>query len=214
MPPNGGGAGNGRGRRRAEGERWHAHCLHKLCIAGCRCRQFYCRESRAASARHYLVLMSEHNPQAALEPRFRSSRCQPEKSSVRSLAWKVERLNMSLESERGGLSRRITRRQFAAASSVLLFADWVSGAEEVPKIPPAGPAIAPHRAGDVLNVRDFEPLARAALPPAHFGYLATGIDDDRTLRRNEQAFGDYEIRARRFVDLSNRLLKNRPTEHP
>lgn len=110
---------------------------------------------------------------------------------------------MSLESERGGLSRRITRRQFAAASSVLLFADWVSGAEEVPKIPPAGPAIAPHRAGDVLNVRDFEPLARAALPPAHFGYLATGIDDDRTLRRNEQAFGDYEIRARRFVDLSN-----------
>lgn len=109
---------------------------------------------------------------------------------------------MSLESERGGLSRRITRRQFAAASSVLLFADWVSGAEEVPKIPPAGPAIAPHRAGDVLNVRDFEPLARAALPPAHFGYLATGIDDDRTLRRNEQAFGDYEIRARRFVDLS------------
>jgi 4-hydroxymandelate oxidase len=52
-------------------------------------------------------------------------------------------------------------------------------------------------------VRDFEPLARAALPPAHFGYLATGIDDDRTLRRNEQAFGDYEIRARRFVDLTN-----------
>ena len=24
---------------------------------------------------------------------------------------------------------------------------------------------------DVLNVRDFEPLARSALPPAHFGYL-------------------------------------------
>src|SRR6185295_16421956 len=48
-----------------------------------------------------------------------------------------------------------------------------------------------------------EPLARQALPPAHFGYLATGIDDDRTLRRNEEAYGDYEIRARRFVDLTN-----------
>jgi 4-hydroxymandelate oxidase len=106
------------------------------------------------------------------------------------------------ESERGGLSPRITRRQFAAAASALLFADWASGAEEVQKVP-AGPAITPHRASDVLNVRDFEPLARAALPPAHFGYLATGIDDDRTLRRNEQAFGDYEIRARRFVDLTN-----------
>jgi 4-hydroxymandelate oxidase len=110
---------------------------------------------------------------------------------------------MTHESERGALSPRITRRQFAAAASVLLFADWVSGAEKVPKTPSAGSAIAPHRAGDVLNVRDFEPLARAALPPAHFGYLATGIDDDRTLRRNEQAFGDYEIRARRFVNLSN-----------
>jgi (S)-2-hydroxy-acid oxidase len=61
---------------------------------------------------------------------------------------------------------------------------------------------APLKVSDVLNVRDFEPLARSALPPAHFGYLATGIDDDRTLQRNEEAFGEYEIRARRFVDLS------------
>jgi hypothetical protein len=33
-------------------------------------------------------------------------------------------------------------------------------------------------ADQVLNVMDFEPLARAALPPAHFGYMATGADDD------------------------------------
>src|SRR5580692_11080956 len=37
-----------------------------------------------------------------------------------------------------------------------------------------------------LNVMDFEPAARAALvgagAPAHFGYLATGVDDDATLR--------------------------------
>ena len=58
------------------------------------------------------------------------------------------------------------------------------------------------RAADILNVRDFESLAQQALPPAHFGYLATGIDDDRTLRRNEEAYGEYEIRARRFVDLT------------
>jgi 4-hydroxymandelate oxidase len=110
---------------------------------------------------------------------------------------------MTRESERGGWGPRITRRQFTAAASVLVFSDWASGAEEVPKATPAGPAITPQRASNVMNVRDFEPLARAALPPAHFGYLATGVDDDRTLRRNEQAFGDYEIRARRFVDLSN-----------
>ena len=33
----------------------------------------------------------------------------------------------------------------------------------------------------VLNVADFEALAQAKLPPAHFGYVATGVDDDRTV---------------------------------
>ncbi|HEY0800939.1 MAG TPA: alpha-hydroxy acid oxidase [Steroidobacteraceae bacterium] len=55
----------------------------------------------------------------------------------------------------------------------------------------------------VLNVMDFEALAREALPPAHFGYLATGVDDDRTVARNHDAFSHYEIRARRFVDVSH-----------
>jgi hypothetical protein len=36
-----------------------------------------------------------------------------------------------------------------------------------------------------LAVRDFEAAARAALPPAHFAYLATGVDDDATLQANE-----------------------------
>jgi 4-hydroxymandelate oxidase len=58
-------------------------------------------------------------------------------------------------------------------------------------------------AGDVLNVMEFEALARAALPPAHFGYLATGVDDDKTVLRNHDAFAHYEIRARRFSDLSH-----------
>jgi 4-hydroxymandelate oxidase len=50
---------------------------------------------------------------------------------------------------------------------------------------------------------DFEPLARAALPPAHFGYIATGADDDHTVVRNHEAFSQYEIRAHRFNDLSH-----------
>lgn len=59
----------------------------------------------------------------------------------------------------------------------------------------------PASADQVLNVMDFEALARDALPPAHFGYIATGADDDRTVARNHDAFSDYEIRARRFNDL-------------
>ena len=58
-------------------------------------------------------------------------------------------------------------------------------------------------ADQVINVMDFEALARDALPPAHFGYIATGVDDDRTVVRNHDAFSHYEIRARRFNDVTN-----------
>jgi 4-hydroxymandelate oxidase len=57
-------------------------------------------------------------------------------------------------------------------------------------------------ADQVLNVMEFEALARDILPPAHFGYIATGADDDLTVVRNHDAFSHYEIRARRFVDVS------------
>src|SRR3954471_19474994 len=57
-------------------------------------------------------------------------------------------------------------------------------------------------ASEAVNVMDFEPLARDALPPAHFAYIATGVDDDGTVVRNHAAFSDYEIRARRFNDVS------------
>jgi (S)-2-hydroxy-acid oxidase len=58
-------------------------------------------------------------------------------------------------------------------------------------------------ASQVLNVMEFEPLAREALPPAHFAYIATGADDDRTVAHNHDAFSHYEIRSRRFNDVSH-----------
>jgi 4-hydroxymandelate oxidase len=63
------------------------------------------------------------------------------------------------------------------------------------------PPILP-RLEDVLNVPEFEAVARAVLPPAHFGYLATGVEDDRTVVWNHEAFSHLEIRANRFVDVS------------
>lgn len=56
---------------------------------------------------------------------------------------------------------------------------------------------APSQAFDVM---DFEPAARQALPPAHFGYLATGVDDDATVRANRDGYSRIEIRPRRLVD--------------
>ena len=55
---------------------------------------------------------------------------------------------------------------------------------------------------DALDVFDFEQAAKRALPPAHWGYLASGVDGDATLRANVQAYSRYQLRARRFVDVS------------
>jgi len=54
-----------------------------------------------------------------------------------------------------------------------------------------------------FDVMDFEPAARKILPPAHFGYLATGVDDDGTVRANREGFSRIQIRARRLVDVEN-----------
>jgi isopentenyl diphosphate isomerase/L-lactate dehydrogenase-like FMN-dependent dehydrogenase len=67
---------------------------------------------------------------------------------------------------------------------------------------PVSQSAADLTADQVLNVADFEALARAKLPPAHFGYIATGTDDDRTVFLNHDAYSHIQIRARRFVDVS------------
>jgi 4-hydroxymandelate oxidase len=63
------------------------------------------------------------------------------------------------------------------------------------------PAPAP-RLDSLLSVAEFEAAARAVLPPAHFGFLATGVDDDRTVSWNHEAFGQLEINVRRFADVT------------
>ena len=55
---------------------------------------------------------------------------------------------------------------------------------------------------EAINVFDFEPACRAAVPPAHFGYMASGIDDEVTLRANREGFQKFVLRPRRLVDVS------------
>jgi 4-hydroxymandelate oxidase len=82
---------------------------------------------------------------------------------------------------------------------IAALAPWLAFAESEMKLTSAGP----------LNVMDFEGLARAALPPAHFAYIATGVDDDRTVLLNHDAYSKIEIRSRRFVDVSRLDLSTR-----
>ena len=53
-----------------------------------------------------------------------------------------------------------------------------------------------------LDVFDFEPVMKENVPPAHFGYMATGVDDEMTLRANRDGFQKFELRPRRLVDVS------------
>jgi 4-hydroxymandelate oxidase len=106
---------------------------------------------------------------------------------------------------RGSIRCLLTRRAFMGGAIALpAFGSRAMG--DVPPTPssvfrrPAPPITS---ADQVLSIMDFEPLARAALPPAHFGYIATGADDDHTVVRNHEAFSQYEIRAHRFNDLSH-----------
>ena len=56
---------------------------------------------------------------------------------------------------------------------------------------------------DALSVFDFEPVMRKNVPSAHFGYMATGLDDEATLRANREGFRKFQLRPRRLVDVTN-----------
>lgn len=61
-----------------------------------------------------------------------------------------------------------------------------------------GPIAAPDEAIDVF---DFEKVAQRTLDPAHWGYLATGTDDDATIQANRKGFERFQLRPRRLVDI-------------
>jgi len=63
------------------------------------------------------------------------------------------------------------------------------------------------RAADALSVADFEALTRTMLPPAHLGYLFSGVDDDGTLKMNREGFQHFQLRPRRLVDVSKPDLR-------
>jgi 4-hydroxymandelate oxidase len=55
---------------------------------------------------------------------------------------------------------------------------------------------------EVINVFEMEAIARERIPPAHLGYLSTGVDSDLTLRANRAGFSRFQIKPRRLVDVS------------
>ena len=91
--------------------------------------------------------------------------------------------------------------QFVAASPLAgSFPEW---ARAVLAAPQGEQHALIQAVGDALDVFDFEPAARNVLPPAHWAYLATGVDNEDTLRANREGYQKFQLRARRLIDVSN-----------
>jgi 4-hydroxymandelate oxidase len=107
--------------------------------------------------------------------------------------------------------RAASRRRFLQylAASPLFASGGLSafGAEAPSKLP--DPMIWAPTGGDLIdnpklaiNVFDFEPVARQNVPPAHFGYMASGLDDEVTLRANREGFLKFQLLPHRLNDVS------------
>jgi isopentenyl diphosphate isomerase/L-lactate dehydrogenase-like FMN-dependent dehydrogenase len=69
------------------------------------------------------------------------------------------------------------------------------------------PVVKLDSAQDALTLMDFEEAAHKALPPAHWGYMTSGVDDDLTLKMNREGFKKFQIRPHRLAGVSAPDLK-------
>ena len=54
---------------------------------------------------------------------------------------------------------------------------------------------------EALDVFDFETVAHQNVSQGHWAYMASGVDDDATLRANREAFSHVRLRPRRMRDM-------------
>jgi 4-hydroxymandelate oxidase len=89
----------------------------------------------------------------------------------------------------------LARRRFLAwlAASPVLAAPAALAQDKPPLITGANQA---------LNVFELQAVAETKIPPAHYGYLMTGVLGDRTVVANSTAYDHWGLKARRLVDVS------------
>ena len=99
----------------------------------------------------------------------------------------------------------LARRRFLAwlAASPILAAPGAGGAQDRPALITA--------ANQALNVFELQAVAEKNIPPAHYGYLMTGVLDDRTIAANIAAYSRWGLVPHRLAgvekpDLSMKLF--------
>ncbi len=89
---------------------------------------------------------------------------------------------------------------FLAARPVRALEDLLAAAAEcAPGLADAVEVIA--SPADAINVFDFRAAAEERLSPAHWAFLATGVDHEVGLRANRAGFARFGLRPRRLVDV-------------
>jgi isopentenyl diphosphate isomerase/L-lactate dehydrogenase-like FMN-dependent dehydrogenase len=116
-----------------------------------------------------------------------------------------------MSSDRATAANRRRFLQYLASSPLLAaggtpaFAETILPKTMVPDPLMWGPRQSEHlikTPKEAINVFDMEPVCRQNVPPAHFGYMASGIDDEVTLRANREGFLKFQLRPRRLIDVS------------
>ena len=79
---------------------------------------------------------------------------------------------------------------------------------------PRDPNVLIEKPDDALDVFDFEPVAHKNVPPAHFGFITSGADDDGGQRADRQDIAKFALRSRRLrdvrtVDTSREIFGNK-----
>ncbi len=96
-----------------------------------------------------------------------------------------------------------TRRkflQFLAASPLLAGRDAMAQAVGADGLDPVTLQI--DKPEHALDIGDLQRVAKKNIPPAHWGYLITGVDGEQTLRANQEAYAQWQLHTRRLIDIS------------
>ena len=63
-------------------------------------------------------------------------------------------------------------------------------------------------------VLDFEEAARRKVLPGHWAYMASGVDDDVTLRANRDGYSHIQLRPRRLQGRASALSRHYISHRP
>ncbi|MCC6586682.1 MAG: alpha-hydroxy-acid oxidizing protein [Bryobacterales bacterium] len=99
-----------------------------------------------------------------------------------------------MTNDKRAMSRRGVCRQLAAwmaASPLAAQLDLPYTGERVPAI------------DQLVNVFEFEPICKLRIPRQNYDYIAGGVDNEWSLRRNREAFDKITFRPRMLVNASN-----------